>query len=158
MPIVDGYTSTKMIRSSEKTHARPSLSPRASLNGHVPIFAVSASLIESDREKYIDTGFDGWILKPIDFKRVGQILEGIVDEQARREALYEPGQWEQGGWFTERKADIFTSDTKPSRDAMVAEPSGIDSSPLDSPTRSSQNENEEPDAVSAEAAGKSATI
>lgn len=138
MPIVDGYTSTKMIRSSEKTHARPNLSPRAGLNGRIPIFAVSASLVERDREKYIDVGFDGWILKPIDFKRVGLLLEGIVEEQARIDALYQPGHWEQGGWFTKRQADIFTSDTTPSGETqeaklMVAEPGSMDNSPAETP-------------------------
>ena len=127
MPIVDGYTSTKMIRSSEKTHAAPNLSLRASLNGRIPIFAVSASLVEREREKYIDIGFDGWILKPIDFKRVNTIFDGIVEEETRNATLYQPGHWEQGGWFKKREADIFTTNTAPSGESMVAEPSAIES-------------------------------
>lgn len=116
MPIVDGFSSTKMIRSFEKTHSPTCLSPRARLNSRIPVFAVSASLVEKEREKYIDTGFDGWILKPVDFKRVGLLLKGIVDDEARKMCLFEPGKWEQGGWFEDRPAQavVHDIDTRPS--------------------------------------------
>ncbi|KAK5946189.1 hypothetical protein PMZ80_000330 [Knufia obscura] len=115
MPIVDGFSSTKMIRSFEKTQSGACHSSRAALNGRVPIFAVSASLVEREKDKYIATGFDGWILKPVDFKRVDQLLKGMVDNEAREKCLYQAGKWEQGGWFEPRKQsdDPFT-DTHPS--------------------------------------------
>jgi light-regulated signal transduction histidine kinase (bacteriophytochrome)/CheY-like chemotaxis protein len=116
MPIVDGFTSTKMIRSFEKT-TPPSqcLSPRAALNGRIPIFAVSASLVERERGKYIEAGFDGWILKPIDFKRTKLLLHGIVDEEVRRSCIYQPGRWEQGGWFScrEKQVEVDTTPSSP---------------------------------------------
>jgi CheY-like chemotaxis protein len=77
MPIVDGLTSTKMIRSFEKSHPSHLLSKRAARNGRVPIIAVSASLLEKERQTYIDAGFDGWILKPISFDRCGFIGEPV---------------------------------------------------------------------------------
>lgn len=120
MPIVDGLTSTKMIRSFEKSFPDEFLSKRAALNGRVPIFAVSASLVEKNRQVYIDAGFDGWILKPIDFKRLAVIMSGIVDEKTREGCLYEPGEWERGGWFAKRQPDVFTSSTKPSSKAPVS--------------------------------------
>ena len=113
MPIVDGLTSTKMIRSFEKTTNDSSLSQKAALNGRVPIFAVSASLLEKDRQLYIDAGFDGWILKPVDFKRLGVLMAGIVESDIRNECLYEPGEWERGGWFMRRQPDVFQASTKP---------------------------------------------
>ena len=120
MPIVDGLTSTKMIRSFEKTCPDESLSKRAALNGRVPIIAVSASLVEKNRQVYVDAGFDGWILKPIDFKRLTVIMLGIVEEEKRKSCLYEPGEWERGGWFAGCQPDIFTSSTKPSGKAPVS--------------------------------------
>ncbi|CZT07560.1 related to phytochrome [Rhynchosporium agropyri] len=102
MPIVDGLTSTKMIRSYEKSHPESKFSSRAMRNGRVPIFAVSASLLERDRQTYINAGFDGWILKPINFSRLNILLSGIVDDRARNSCLYKPGGWEQGGWFQRR--------------------------------------------------------
>lgn len=123
MPIVDGYSSTKMIRSFEKTHPNSCLSYRAQCNHRIPIFAVSASLVEKERQKYIDLGFDGWILKPVDFKRVDQLLKGIIDEETRNDCLYQPGKWEQGGWFSPRdeKADAFAVDTHPSLEKPTQE-------------------------------------
>ncbi|EME89523.1 histidine kinase A [Pseudocercospora fijiensis CIRAD86] len=115
MPIVDGLTSTKMIRSFEKSHPTDLLSKRAAMNGRVPVIAVSASLIERDRPHYIDGGFDGWILKPISFQRLQEIMEGIVDKQVRIENLYKPGSWERGGWFDEAQKDMLQADTTPSQ-------------------------------------------
>ncbi|XMA11322.1 hypothetical protein WAI453_004113 [Rhynchosporium graminicola] len=94
MPLVDGMMSTKMIRRFEREladlkHIRP----------RVPIIAVSASLSESKRFDYIQSGFDAWILKPIDFSRLDFILKGIQYSDLRREAVYAPGKWKEGGWF-----------------------------------------------------------
>ncbi|TQN69266.1 Cyanobacterial phytochrome B [Colletotrichum shisoi] len=91
MPIVDGLTTSH--------------------NGRTPIFAVSASLIERERDKYMDAGFDGWILKPIDFKRLNTLLLGIVEDDVRATCLYAPGKWEYGGWFNIRETkDMDGSD------------------------------------------------
>jgi len=113
MPIVDGLAATKMIRSFEKTNPAHLLTQRASLNRRVPIIAVSASLIERERQQYIDAGFDGWILKPISFPRLNELMTGIVDQHVREEALYVPGQWERGGWFEKAQPDVFGADTAP---------------------------------------------
>ncbi|KAL4972787.1 hypothetical protein BDW66DRAFT_115550 [Aspergillus desertorum] len=92
MPILDGLESTKKIRQFESQSDTPNL--------HVPIFAVSASLLEKDAQMYMEIGFDGWIMKPINFDRLNTLLAGIHEERARNDAVYQPGQWERGGWFT----------------------------------------------------------
>ena len=130
MPIVDGLTSTKMIRSFEKSFPDKNLSRRVALNGRIPVFAVSASLVEKECQKYIDAGFDGWILKPIDFKRLSVLLSGIVDEGTRRECLYKPGAWERGGWFTDSQPDVFSSYTTPSATAPVSTSTAPKSHPV----------------------------
>lgn len=114
MPIVDGLTSAKMIRSFEKTHT-DIYSPRAALCGRVPIIAVSASLLERSRKEYINAGFDAWILKPISFDRLSQLMKAIVDRNVRESCVYKPGEWERGGWFN--------SGQKMSNDASIT-PSG----------------------------------
>ena len=115
MPIVDGLSSTKMIRSFEKVN--PSrLSASAGSNGRVPIFAVSASLIEKEKEMYVTVGFDGWVLKPILFARLFELMKGIIDEPLRDRELYKPGRdWEKGGWFHSRPRKASEADTKPSK-------------------------------------------
>ncbi|KAI9803598.1 MAG: hypothetical protein M1825_001941 [Sarcosagium campestre] len=101
MPIVDGMAATKIIRSKEKSDSNADLSRRAATNGRIPIFAVSASLEERHRQLYIDAGFDGWILKPIDFARVSVLFSGIFDQSARSDCTYRAGHdWERGGWFS----------------------------------------------------------
>lgn len=98
MPIVDGLTSTKLIRELE---AKPTISasPISKQCGRVPIFAVSASLEESKMAVYTTAGFDGWILKPVDFKRLSTLMTGAHQEETRKESAYIPGNWERGGWF-----------------------------------------------------------
>lgn len=123
MPIVDGLTSAKMIRSFEKSHPTHVLSSRASLNGRIPVIAVSASLVEKERQSYIDAGFDGWILKPISFNRLGEIMEGIVDPQVRKANLYKVGNWERGGWFEQSQKHIFAADTTPNEEPPMTAPS-----------------------------------
>ena len=111
-----------MIRSFEKSHPTHVLSKRAARNGRVPIIAVSASLIEKERQIYIDAGFDGWILKPISFDRLKHIMLGIVDAGARKENLYKTGGWERGGWFQQAQRDIFAADTTPSDRMPMTDP------------------------------------
>jgi len=104
MPILDGFEATKQIRALEQNsaHCPTEETNRTSqrLNGRIPIFAVSASLAENQREAMLRLGLDGWILKPIDFKRLSTILRGITDSTERVACLYHPGcNWEAGGWL-----------------------------------------------------------
>jgi len=111
MPIVDGLTATKMMRSFEKTNPTSGLSPRAALNGRVPIIAVSASLVEKERQTYVNAGFDAWILKPISFPRLNVLMSSIVNVPVREKNLYSPGHWERGGWFERadlRRRSVYT--------------------------------------------------
>jgi light-regulated signal transduction histidine kinase (bacteriophytochrome) len=98
MPIADGMTATRMIREFESA-SPDTLSHKAQLNERIPVFAVSASLLESEKQTYIDAGFDGWVMKPINFTRLNFLLSGLCDHDARVAASYSPGQWENGGWF-----------------------------------------------------------
>ncbi|KAH6647499.1 putative cyanobacterial phytochrome B [Truncatella angustata] len=111
MPIVDGLNSAKMIRAFEQSDKCSGLSPLAQHYGRVPIFAVSASLLEREMTKYVDAGFDGWILKPIDFKRLNVLLEGISNDAIRQGCLYAPGEWERGGWFESRSNEDTSTGT-----------------------------------------------
>ncbi|PLB33754.1 putative sensor histidine kinase/response regulator [Aspergillus candidus] len=101
MPIVDGITCTKIIRDFKPDSSKVPLSDAAQHNGRVPIFAVSASLSEKDAPMYMETGFDGWIMKPINFTRLNVLLDALQHPDVRREVVYSPGHsWEEGGWFT----------------------------------------------------------
>ena len=122
MPIVNGMTACKMIRSYEKIHLN-SLSPRAAGCGRLPIIAVSASLLEKSRQTYIDAGFDAWILKPISFPRLIELMVAIVDPAIRTKCLYVQGQWERGGWFHDGWKNPEEACTVPSGESPQTNPS-----------------------------------
>ncbi|KAL5524537.1 hypothetical protein ACEPAF_9677 [Sanghuangporus sanghuang] len=109
MPILNGFDAAKAIReldSESPSGPNQERESRKSNGGRIPIFAVSASLMERQREEMRSYGMDGWILKPIEFKRLRQILAGIHDPEERNSAVYRPGcNWEDGGWFEEAKAN-----------------------------------------------------
>jgi len=102
MPILDGVSATKLIRENESSNSR---SRSHSLNNNrVPIFAVSASLPESRAQEITNAQFDGWILKPINFRRLGELMAGIFDFERRGRDLYVGANstkmtWERGGWL-----------------------------------------------------------
>ncbi len=67
MPRMDGYEATRRIRSlSDQEKAR------------VPIFAMTANAFEEDRQKALDAGLDGHIVKPIDIAALMAVLRGAL--------------------------------------------------------------------------------
>jgi DNA-binding response OmpR family regulator len=102
MPILNGLEATQQIRYLEATKFAKTDRLAHSLNGErIPIFAVSASLVERQREELEQIGIDGWILKPIDFGRLYTILRGVTDPvQRKRDEYGVGGSWEIGGWLT----------------------------------------------------------
>lgn len=116
MPLLNGYEATERIREVEKASPPSPDNQRVSLalNGRIPIFAVSASLYEQQRSKLSDAGMDGWILKPIDFKRLAIILQGVTDFSQRECNRYCPGyNWEIGGWLAPPSTQNSPSRTSP---------------------------------------------
>lgn len=101
MPILNGLEATQQIRHLEATKLAKTDRLAHSLNGgRIPIFVVSASLVERQREELEQIGIDGWILKPIDFGRLYTILRGLTDPVQRQRDEYRVGSsWEIGGWL-----------------------------------------------------------
>ncbi|KAF8855950.1 hypothetical protein BDZ45DRAFT_594901 [Acephala macrosclerotiorum] len=102
MPLVDGIESTRLIREFERSTTPPS-SPKVTAYGRIPIIAVSASLVERSQREYLVAGFDGWITKPIDFKRLERIIAAVPrwvgDVERMQELMVGRANWEEGGWF-----------------------------------------------------------
>ncbi|KAI9763411.1 MAG: Light-sensor Protein kinase [Geoglossum simile] len=96
MPILDGIAATKLIRAHE--HHLSQLHPSLHLV-RVPIIAVSASAEESKREEYVAQGFDGWILKPVNFRRLEVLIKGVKEKEYREKESYREGEWDKGGWL-----------------------------------------------------------
>merc|ERR1711977_112742 len=98
MPTVDGTLATRMIRFHEKESSFRNQQANGrevqTLRQRVPVLAMSTALVEENRFEYIQNGFDGWIMKPIDFQRLDLILQGVKNPELKRDSLYVPGQWE----------------------------------------------------------------
>lgn len=98
MPLVDGYVATEMIRGFEKANPQL-LSQTARMYGRTPIFAVSASLKPNHLHKILRTGFDGWVIKPVNFQRLNLYLLGAFSDAGRKTAAFDPAHFLAGGWF-----------------------------------------------------------
>ena len=57
LPIVDGWTAAKMLKSDNTTKS-------------IPIIALTAHAMKGDREKALEAGCDDYDTKPIDFERL----------------------------------------------------------------------------------------
>ncbi|WVW81624.1 hypothetical protein I302_103619 [Kwoniella bestiolae CBS 10118] len=98
MPIMDGRQAAEAIRKLEsKLEPQTQIDPLR-VDGRIPIFAVSASLYESDRANLAEH-FDGWLLKPLDFSRVRVLLAALEDPVKRSAEVYVNGHWEKGGYL-----------------------------------------------------------
>jgi len=98
MPIMDGKTAAKEIRKLEAKPDHQQSTNSLRVDNRIPIFAVSASLYESDRGG-LSEDFDGWLLKPLDFGRVRDLFQALQDPVKRNKEVYVQGQWERGGYF-----------------------------------------------------------
>jgi signal transduction histidine kinase/CheY-like chemotaxis protein len=66
MPVMDGVEATRRIRKLD-----PPLSD-------IPIFALTANVMASEREKYLAAGMNDCLLKPIDWKRLRSAIGGVA--------------------------------------------------------------------------------
>ena len=55
MPEMGGVEATQAIRAMEQNHQMP----------RTPIIAVTANALKGDRERYLESGMDGYVSKPI---------------------------------------------------------------------------------------------
>ena len=67
MPVMDGFEATKAIRAAEPGTGR-----------HVPIIALTASAMESDREQCLAAGMDAVLTKPVKQRELVEMLERWV--------------------------------------------------------------------------------
>jgi CheY-like chemotaxis protein len=90
MPEMSGLEATEAIREREKT-----------TSGHIPIVAMTAHAMEGDREKCLAAGMDQYVTKPIDQKRLFEVVEAfcvarphsgsLSMNQSNQELSFDPG-------------------------------------------------------------------
>jgi len=67
MPVMDGIEATQKIRLTELGTAR-----------HMPIVAITANAFDDDRRKCFEAGMDGYVVKPVSAKAIGDEVDRVM--------------------------------------------------------------------------------
>ncbi len=78
MPEMDGYQATQEIRCLDGPERR------------TPIVAMTAGVLQRDKEKCFQAGMDGYIGKPIKFEEIKDVLRFFTDKSVRNEESTSP--------------------------------------------------------------------
>ncbi len=78
MPELDGLEATRKIRENESNTGQ-----------HIPIIAMTAHAMKGDRERCLKAGMDEYISKPIDIKKLSEMVERLVPLDKLSAALVE---------------------------------------------------------------------
>ncbi len=65
LPQIDGHTAMKILKADASTR-------------QIPIIAVTSFAMKGDRERLLSAGFDGYISKPLDIKKLLRVVESYV--------------------------------------------------------------------------------
>lgn len=60
---MDGLEATRRIREKEKDTGK-----------HIPIIALTAYAMSSDRERFLEAGMDNYLAKPVEFEDLDEII------------------------------------------------------------------------------------
>lgn len=66
IPLIDGYEATRILKGDPATRA-------------IPIIALTAHALKTDQERVEATGFDGYLAKPVEPKRVVEEVRRHLD-------------------------------------------------------------------------------
>jgi CheY-like chemotaxis protein len=64
MPVMDGYEATRRIRAAEQGSSK-----------HMPIVALTADSLATDRLRCLDAGMDGFMTKPVSSAQLSAAIE-----------------------------------------------------------------------------------
>jgi CheY-like chemotaxis protein len=65
LPMMNGWEVTRLLKSNESTR-------------HIPIIALTAHAMVTDREKAFEAGCDDYDTKPIEFTRLSEKIENFL--------------------------------------------------------------------------------
>lgn len=67
MPVMDGLTTTRLLRNLERPDSKT-----------IPVIAMTANAFEADLQKSMDAGMNGYLSKPIDIKKMYALLQEVL--------------------------------------------------------------------------------
>jgi two-component system cell cycle response regulator DivK len=68
LPEMNGWEVTRLLKANESTR-------------HIPIIALTAHALVTDREKAFESGCDDYDTKPVEFKRLSEKIEALLAEK-----------------------------------------------------------------------------
>ncbi|MBN2374662.1 response regulator [bacterium] len=74
MPVMNGYEAARNIREKEKASG-----------GHIPIIAITASVMGKDKNKCFEAGMDGFISKPIKKSELLTMIKEVINDSSYKE-------------------------------------------------------------------------
>ena len=76
MPVMDGVAATSAIRQME-----------TATGAHIPIIAMTAHAMAGDRQRFLDSGMDAYLSKPISSSELFESIENLLSTQREARAL-----------------------------------------------------------------------
>ena len=73
LPEIDGWEATRRLKSQEATR-------------HVPVIALTAHAMVSDRQKALEAGCDDYETKPVEFQRLVSKIQALLERENPRAA------------------------------------------------------------------------
>ncbi len=73
MPVMDGCTATRIIREEHRDR-------------HVPIIAMTANVLDKDKDEYSDAGMDDFIGKPFEYNHLASVLQRWIPANNRSDS------------------------------------------------------------------------
>jgi two-component system, cell cycle response regulator DivK len=68
LPGIDGWTAARQLKDDPNT-------------SHIPLMALTAHTLPGDRKRAMESGFDGYISKPIDVVNFGDTINKILNDK-----------------------------------------------------------------------------
>jgi CheY-like chemotaxis protein len=65
LPVMDGWEITRLLKANEATR-------------HIPIIALTAHALVTDRAKAFEVGFDDYDTKPVEFARLNEKIDNLL--------------------------------------------------------------------------------
>jgi two-component system cell cycle response regulator DivK len=72
LPGIDGWAAGRQLKADPDT-------------SHIPLLALTAHTLPGDRKRAMESGFDGYISKPIDVVHFGEIIEKALQKKQQVE-------------------------------------------------------------------------
>ena len=71
LPVMNGWEVTRLLKTNESTR-------------HIPIVALTAHALVTDRERAFEAGCDDYDTKPVDFERLSEKIENLLVANAKK--------------------------------------------------------------------------